>query len=116
LSLVEDFITIDTTLWTFRASKAAENMPPEVSWTPSTQKCRIDFKSLYNYGFQGPSFTSLKPSPLAKKVHINGPKKIQNHVKESSQATSIMEEDIQEEEVEQEEIERKKLNRIGKRA
>jgi hypothetical protein len=37
-------------------------------------------------------------------------------VKESSQATSIMEEDIQEEEVEQEEIERKKSNEIGKRA
>jgi hypothetical protein len=37
-------------------------------------------------------------------------------VKESSQATSIMEEDIQEEEAEQEEIERKKSNGTGKRA
>jgi hypothetical protein len=116
LSLAEDFIAVDTTPRTFRASRAAENTPPEASRTPSTQKRRIDFKSLHNYGFQGPPSTSPKPSPLAKKARVNGPKKNQNHVKESSQATSIMEEDIQEEEVEQEEIERKKSNGIGKRA
>jgi len=36
----------------------------------NTCKRKIDFYSLYNYSFQGPLLTLLKPSPLAKKLHI----------------------------------------------
>jgi hypothetical protein len=58
-----------------RAFKAITNttntLPPPLKTTPNTYKRKIDFYSLYNYSFQGPPpLTSLKPSPLAKKLRI----------------------------------------------
>ena len=58
-----------------RASKAIANTintpSPPLKITPNTCKRKIDFYSLYNYGFQGPPPpASPKPSPLAKKSRI----------------------------------------------
>ena len=93
LSPAEDTIVVDTTPQALRTTKATKNAPkasrtpntrtPNIR-TPNTQKRWIDFKSLHNYGFQGPPPTSLKSGPPVKKARATSPEKTQNHMKESS--------------------------------
>jgi hypothetical protein len=111
-----DSIVVDTTPRPSRAFRVAENTTntsPETSRTPLNQKRpRSDYKSLHNYGFQGPPSTLPNTSAPTKKARLYAPEKKQNHVKES--ATFIIE-DTQEHEEEQE-IEKRKPNATGKRA
>jgi hypothetical protein len=75
-SPLENTIIVDFTPYrATKASKAIANItntpPPPLKITPNTRKRKIDFYSLYNYGFQGPLPLALpKPSPLAKKSRI----------------------------------------------
>jgi len=78
-SFIEESIVVDTIPQALKPSKATQditNTPP--SKTPKTRKRKIDFKSLYNYRFQGPPLISLKLSPPTKKARAIAPKKPQN--------------------------------------
>ena len=86
------------------------NIPPPR--TPETRKRKLDFKSLHNYGFQGPPPISPKLAPPTKKARVIAIEDSQA----SSQALSIPDDD---EVVENEDIleeKKRQPNVAGKRA
>ena len=65
----EESIILDYTPLQTSKSTRNSNIPPPR--TPEMQKRKLDFKSLYNYGFQGPPKpVSPKLAPPAKKARI----------------------------------------------
>jgi hypothetical protein len=97
-----------------KASKAIANItntpPPPLKITPNTRKRKIDFYSLYNYGFQGPLPALPKPSPLAKKSRI-----VALNAQELSQLSlSLIEEEVLNEDILEEQ--KKKANVARRRA
>jgi len=65
----EETIIVDHTPLQASKSTRNSNIPPPPR-TPETRKRKLDFKSLHNYGFQGPPPVSPKLAPPTKKARV----------------------------------------------
>jgi len=105
----EPIIVDHTPLQTSKSTRNSNIPPPR---TPETRKRKLDFKSLHNYGFQGPPPVSPKPAPPTKKARVIAIEDSQA----SSQALSIPDDNEVDENEDILDEKKRQPNAAGKRA